>query len=477
MVRILRWRELAIGVKRLAIFLGAALLVNQATALANRTCCLVRTRVLADGCVGGSGASGEGSDICSCLAAGITQGDSTRHSGQHESGMHMSMTGPLGPYPMSRESSGTSWQPDSAKHQGIHLMKDDWMLMLHGFAQIVYDHQGGKRGDSKTYSANMFRFVGTHELGRGTFAFRTMVSADPLTIGREGYPLLFETGETADGRTPLIDRQHPHDLFMEIAVSYSHPFAESTSVFAYFGLPGEPALGPPVYMHRFSAEEIPAAPLTHHWLDSTHISYGVATVGVTRHAVKLEASLFNGREPDQYRYDIESPKFDSYAFRASYNPASNWAFQASFGRLRSPEQLEPNVAQERSTASAIYNRYWNGNQWQTTLAWGQNVNKPGHALNGVLLESTVALKDTHTVFGRLERVRKDELFLPGQPLAGSIFTVGEGSLGYIYDFYHGMHLKAGLGAMGSVDVVPGGLKSAYGNAPLSALLFLRLKLK
>ena len=391
--------------------------------------------------------------------------------------MHMSMGGTLGSYPMTRESSGTSWQPDSAQHQGIHLMKDDWMLMLHGFAQIVYDDQGGKRGASKGYSANMFRFMGTRDLRRDTFAFRAMVSADPLTIGRNGYPLLLQTGETADGRTPLIDRQHPHDLFMEMAVSYSHSVNESTSVFAYFGLPGEPALGPPVYMHRFSGEEIPTAPITHHWLDSTHISFGVATVGVTRHAVKLEASLYNGREPDQYRYNFDPPRFDSYALRASYNPAPNWTFQASFGRLRSPEQLEPKVNQERATVSATYNRNWNGNQWQTMLAWGRNVNKPGHALNGVLLESTVALNDKHTLFGRLERVRKDELFLPGQPLAGTVFEVGEGSLGYIYDFYHGSHLKAGLGAMGSADVVPRSLKSAYGSTPLSALLFLRLKVE
>lgn len=399
------------------------------------------------------------------------------HSGHHESGMHMSMGGSLGSYPMTRESSGTSWQPDSSQHQGLHLMKDDWMLMLHGFAQVVYDDQRGPRGASKTYSANMVRFMGTHRLGEGTFTFRTMVSADPLTIGRNGYPLLLQSGETADGKTPLIDRQHPHDLFMEMAVSYSRPVSESTSVFVYFGLPGEPALGPPVYMHRFSGEEIPAAPITHHWLDSTHISYGVVTGGLTRKNFKLEGSWFNGREPDQYRYDFDPPRFDSYAFRVTYNLAPNWSFQGSWGDLHSPEQLEPNVNQERATASAIYNRSWNGNQWQTTLAWGRNLNEPGHALNGVLLESTINLHDAHTVFGRLERVAKDELFEPGQPLAGTVFTVGEGSLGYIYDFYHGVHLKAGLGAMGSVDVVPGSLKRSYGDSPLSALLFLRFKLK
>jgi hypothetical protein len=429
-------------------------------------------------CLRGLGTSGQSHhSVCSCQMTADGQELPAGHRDHHAPGMHMPMAGELGPYPMTRESSGTSWQPDSAEHQGLHLMKDDWMLMLHGFAEVVYDDQGGPRGSSKTYSANMVRLVGTRELRGGTFAFRTMVSADPLTIGRNGYPLLLQTGETADGKTPLIDRQHPHDLFMEMAVSYSRPLSESASAFVYFGFPGEPALGPPVYMHRFSAEEIPAAPITHHWLDSTHISYGVVTAGVTRKNLKVEGSWFNGREPDQYRYDFDSARFDSYAFRLSYNPRPNWSLQGSWGDLHGPEQLEPKVNQERTTASAIYNRDWNGKQWQTTVAWGRNVNKPGHTLNGLLLESTIVLNDTHAFFGRLERVAKDEFFEPGQPLAGMVFEVGEGSLGYIYDFYHGLHVKAGLGAMGSADVVPRSLKSAYGDTPLSAMLFLRLKLK
>src|SRR5262249_14655324 len=149
-------------------------------------------------------------------------------------------------------------------------------------------------------------------LGSGTIGFRAMLSLEPATIGRTGYPLLLQTGETANGRTPLIDRQHPHDLFMELATSYSAPVGPGTG-FLYFGLPSEPALGPPTYMHRASGYDDPAAPITHHWLDSTHVTMGVATGGWTWRDVKVEGSIFTGREPDQHRWDIEEPRFDSYA--------------------------------------------------------------------------------------------------------------------------------------------------------------------
>src|SRR5687768_2320289 len=135
-----------------------------------------------------------------------------------------------------------------------------------------------------------------------------MVSLEPATIGKRGYPLIGQTGETADGKTHLIDRQHPHDLFMELAATYSRNISDTASVFLYVGLPGEPALGPPAFMHRTSGVDNPEAPITHHWLDSTHITFGVVTAGVVVNNWKLEASAFRGREPDQHRFDIEPPK-------------------------------------------------------------------------------------------------------------------------------------------------------------------------
>jgi len=391
-----------------------------------------------------------------------------------DSGMAMSMLGLDGPYPMSRESSGTSWQPDSTPMEGLHDMHDEWMTMWHGFADLIYDDQGGPRGDTKTFSNSMLMFMGRRELPDGAFGFHVMLSADPL-MGRSGYPELFQSGETADGVHPLIDRQHPHNLLMEAAVSYSLNTSADSAAFVYAGIAGEPALGPPAFMHRFSGVDDPEAPLSHHWLDSTHITYGVVTGGYVWNQFKLEASSFNGREPDQNRYDVELRRFDSYSARLSYNPTQDLSLQVSSGRLASPEQLQPNVAVRRTTASGSYNRMLSEIQWQTTIAFGRNEPYPGTPSDAWLLESAMIVADSHTFFGRLERVAKDELFLPGQPLYGRTFTVDSLSLGYIHDFvFH--PARFGVGGMASVYRYPSVLDAAYGPGPISFLIFARVKL-
>jgi len=386
----------------------------------------------------------------------------------------MPMSGMYGSYAMTREASGTSWQPEAARHEGVHLMKGPWMVMLHGFADGVYDNQGGHRGDTKVFSNNMGMAMAQRQLGPGSLGLRSMVSIEPATIGKEGYPLLLQTGETADGRTPLIDRQHPHDLFMELAGTYSVSKG-NRSLFLYGGLPGEPALGPPAFMHRFSGVNIPVAPITHHWLDSTHITYGVLTAGAVVDRVKVEASAFRGREPDENRWDIESPKLDSHSFRLSLNPTDRVALQVSYGRIHSPEQLEPDVNQDRVTASAMYDGTWGDTgRWEGTLAWGQNRNRPGHTLNAFTAEGAFQSGDRHTFFARAERVEKDELFAEPNSRAGQVFDVGELTGGYRYDFFRGEHTAVGIGAAGMLSFVPTELHGDYGDTPASALLFLHV---
>jgi hypothetical protein len=315
-------------------------------------------------------------------------------------------------------------------------------------------------------------------LGPGIFGLRAMLSLDPATIGKEGYPLLFQTGETADGRTHLIDRQHPHDFFMELAASYSVPLSDQASVFGYLAYPGEPALGPPVFMHRFSGQEIPEAPLGHHWLDSTHITFGVATLGWVWEDLKLEGSLFTGREPDSKRWDFDSPKFDSYSARLSWNPTPDWALQASWGRLESPEELEPEVDTDRTTASASYNHRFSPHTLsQTTLAWGRNRNEPGETLDAVLLEATLVAQERHVLFGRLEWTEKDELFEEEEPLAEQVFEVGKASLGYRYDWPLGAQWSIGLGGLASIYDFPAKLEPAYGSSPASYMIFSRIRVR
>ncbi len=322
----------------------------------------------------------------------------------HTAEPHTDMRGTLGPYAMSREGTGTSWLPDTTPHSGIHAQLGGWHTMWHATLNAVYDKQGGPRGDSKTFVNGMIMGMAQRPVGNATFGLRAMLSPDAL-MGRTGYPLLLATGESADGRTHLIDRQHPHELFMELAAMFSYRFTDSTSAFVYAGLPGEPTLGPTAFMHRTSSMGMPEAPITHHWLDSTHITFGVVTAGVVLDRFKLEASAFRGREPDKNRFDIEAPKLDSFSARATWNPLKELSMQVSWGRLRSPEGLRPDVNEDRTTASLTYTQPFAGdNVWSTTAAWGRKSRSPGNTLDGYLLETAVLLKNTVTLFMRAERV-------------------------------------------------------------------------
>jgi hypothetical protein len=382
----------------------------------------------------------------------------------------MAMTGALGPYAMSREASGTSWQPDASPHAGIHVMAGDWMLMGHALLNAVYDRQSGPRGDARGFVAGMVMGMAGGDLGPGTLQLRAMLSPEPL-MGERGYPLLLASGETADGVAPLVDRQHPHDLFMELSASYGLRLSGRASAFLYAGLPGEPAFGPPAFMHRVSIMDSPEAPISHHWLDSTHISFGVVTAGLVEGRFKLEASRFNGREPDQNRWDIETGPLDSTALRLSWNPTANLALQASWAHLVDPEQLELGENSTRWSASAIYTRRlgrvgW----WSTTLAWGRR-SRAHRWFDAAALESAAGL-GLWTLFGRAEYAENDEL---GGGAHGPGFAVGKVSVGAIRDIRIAPHVRFGLGALYAFDFVPDALRASYGGNPRGAMAFIRLK--
>ncbi len=384
------------------------------------------------------------------------------------------MRGMYGPYDMAREASGTAWQPDASTHQGIHAMYGDWSTMTHGFANLIYDRQGGPRGDTKTFSSSMLMVMGQRPVDGGTVGLRAMVSADPL-MGKRGYPLLLQTGESANGAA-LIDRQHPHDLFMELSASYSRRLSERSSAFIYAGLPGEPALGPPAFMHRFSGEDNPEAPISHHWIDSTHVTFGVVTLGYVYDRFKIEGSVFRGREPNENRYDIETGRLDSASARLSYNPTKDWALQASRGRIKSPEALHPDADIDRTTASAIYHRQMGSVDTQTTVVWGRNAPTQGAATNALLLESAMRVSHAHTFFVRAERMDKNELFPDPDPRAEDRFHVAKLSVGYVYDIRSQGHYRIGLGGLVSRYRLPSALEPVYGD-PTSFMLFGRIKIQ
>lgn len=402
--------------------------------------------------------------------------DMTPGADQGHAGHAMPMTSALGPWPMSRDASGTAWQPDASEHGGVHSQAGDWSIMSHVLLTLTHSRQNGPRGANKTFPAGMLMAAARRDFDDGSVLnLRGMLSPDPL-MGKSGYPLLLAAGETADGVTPLIDRQHPHELVMELSASYARPIGEAGSVFAYVGLPGEPAFGPPAFMHRMSAMDSPEAPITHHWLDSTHITFGVATVGWAYDRFKLEASSFRGREPDQHRWDIESPRLDSWAVRASFNPTPQWALQASYADVTSPEQLTPDDDARKWSASAIHTRRIGAGWWSSTLAWGRKTGHHGGSNDAWALESALSPNDRWTVFARAERIETSELTTGAGGHHGPVYTVGKASVGAIRDWHLSRHVKLGLGALYTLNRVPEALEPLYGGDPDGGMVFVRLKI-
>jgi len=393
---------------------------------------------------------------------------------EEHAGHEMAMTGAVGSYPMAREASGTSWQPDTSQHGGLHIMSGDWTLMAHGELNLVYDWQEQPRGDDKAFAAGMLMGMARRPVGDGTLQLRAMFSPDPL-MGKRGYPLLLASGETADGETPLIDRQHPHDFVMELSASISQNIGPKSSLFLYAGLPGEPAFGPPAFMHRQSISASPEAPISHHWLDSTHITFGVVTAGLVHDNAKIEVSRFNGREPDQHRWNIETGPLDSTSVRVSWNPVKTLALQGSWAHLEEPEQLEPGVNQKRWSASGTYTLPMANGWWSMTLAWGRKTVE-GESFDAFALESSFNWKDW-TLFGRAEKTENNELTDGGAGHHGEAFKVGKASLGLVRDFRLAPKLKLGLGGLYAFNFVPSELGDAYGGDPNGAMAFARLKLE
>ncbi len=392
-----------------------------------------------------------------------------------DAGMEMMHEHPIG-LPMHRFGSGTSWQPDSTPMYGAMRQSGDWHLMYHGAAFAAYDEQNGPRGDSKRILPNWAMAMGQRPVGdRNEWRLSAMLSLDPVTVGGEGYPLLFQTGETWNDE-PLIDHQHPHNFFMELSAKYTRALTPDSAAFVYAAPVGEPALGPPAYAHRTFALDNPLAPIGHHWQDATHIAFGVVTLGYQRQSWQIEGSTFNGREPGENRYEIEPPEFDSFSGRLSYNPSPNWALQVSHAFLESPEVLHPGEDAHRTTASAMYNRPIGGRRnLQSTLVFGRNT-VGGADLDSLLLEGHLKTDGGWSYYARYEWIQKNagELVLPSTFPEDEVFDLQQITLGVVRDLRSRGSLQWGIGFQASVSLTPDRLTPVYGNDPTGWLLFLRV---
>jgi hypothetical protein len=410
------------------------------------------------------------------LSFGLNIGKSEMSDMPGMGGMHnmegMQMKGTLGGWTANREGSGTSWQPDSSpmfmKMLG-NVGGFDFGTM--GIAQAGYVNAGGKRGDKGFFSNSMMMLMGSKELSGGTLGLNFMTSLDPIINGEFGVPNLFQTGETAH-RRPLVDRQHPHNIFSELAGSYSHPVGKDWSGFIYGGPVGEPALGDVMYLHRPSGMEIPEAPISHHWFDSTHISFGVITLGaVYDNRWKAEGSVFNGHEPGENRYTIGPEGLNSGSGRLSYNPSKDWSFSGSYGYLSSPEALSPGVNEHRLSLSAAYSHNFGDDNLSTTAYWGRDIVEGTAAPSNALLIEGTYYHRQEAFFTRFERVAKDELY----NVPAGDYVINKLLFGDVHNFYTHSGFDFGVGAYGGIYSFPGSLVPYYGRNPFTFGVFFRVK--
>jgi hypothetical protein len=366
--------------------------------------------------------------------------------------------------------------PDESPMFGVGRPIGPWTLMLDGSAvvQFLYEpgdvHRTGGISNDQVSSANWLMAMARRPAGKGRLGLHAMLSVEPWTVGDCGFINLLASGELCEGDT-IHDRQHPHDLFMEVAADYDRPIRGSLRWQVFAGLAGEPALGPPAFPHRVSAMLNPVAPITHHWLDSSHISFGLITTGVSQQRWKVEASLFNGREPDQSRADLDLGALDSVSARLTVLPTPRLALQISVAHLQAAEAEfppQPRSDIDRVTASATYHRMTGAAIWATTLAYGMNAGPevvPGEVVDltthAGLIESSLSLGDRHTWFGRAELVGKPGHDLHMHATPARIYTIGKIQAGYTRSLQPWNGLVLGVGGTGSVSLVPTALVPRY----------------
>ncbi|MGB9146991.1 MAG: hypothetical protein WCC14_14285 [Acidobacteriaceae bacterium] len=378
--------------------------------------------------------------------------------------------------------SGTSAQPDSTPAPMLMTMHGAWMLMLHGNGFVADIQQTSPRGGDKLFSTNWAMPMAQREWGPGELTLRTMLSLEPATVTGRQYPLLFQQGETAYGK-PIADGQHPHDFAMELAALYDVHLGDHALLSFYLAPVGDPAIGPTAFPHRESALEDPVATLGHHQEDSTHISDDVITAGVTGGWLRLEASGFHGREPNEHRWQVQQGAIDSWSSRLTLQPGRNWSGQVSYGRLHSPEALFPTEDQERMTVSAMYNRPLRAGNWASSVVWGRTRDLPDNLIeDSYLLESTLRFRARNYAYTRIEDVARTNELLLGEVALPPNFheeyagRVQASTFGYDRDLGRVPGLETALGAQVTVYAPGTMLRPVYGSDPMGVVVFLRFRL-
>jgi hypothetical protein len=351
-----------------------------------------------------------------------------------------------------------------------------WVFMQDAVLYGIVNHQGGPRGGNDFVAPNWWMGMATKTSGRHQLTFNAMLSLDPATVGRKGYREIFQVGEEFDNAA-LVDFQHPHDLFMQLSAVYRIAVAGTGLTFAAAPA-GEPALGPVAFMHRASAAGLPFAPLGHHTFDATHISFGVLTAAIDRGRWTLEGSLFNGREPDDVRWNFDFGALDSVSARVWFRPSPSWELQASTGYLVEPEALEHGDIQ-RTTASVSWFRIAEPAPRAVTVGWG--INDAAHGTRQALFGEFSYGVGRSSVFGRAEAVQVETALLQsgGLPIPHDAQalrdTVGAFTVGVDRELFARRGFSGTFGVAATAYAVPAALVPTHGAHPFSMQVFFRLK--
>ena len=361
-----------------------------------------------------------------------------------------------------------------------------WTFMQDGVVWVMFNDQGSPRGKTEIKAPNWWMGMFERRVGRGTLTFDAMLSLDAATVGAQGYSHIFQIGETYQGNA-LIDHQHPHDFLMQAAAIWRQPFVRGTTLTLAGAPVGEPALGPVAFMHRSSAVENPMSPLSHHTLDSTHITMGVLTASLEKNAFQVESSVFHGREPDENRWDLMDPgALDSWSVRGWWRPSREWSAQVSYGFITQPDALEEGNV-KRTTASLTWDKPRPDGSTALTLAWGRNW-KIGGTYDAVLAELTRTYGWNGTIYWRTEVVQVEDdvlrtgvhIFQGGRKKAHVVLPgrrdfVGAFTIGATKTFWQPRRWDAAAGGQVTTYAVPAQLAPFYGNQPWSVQLFVRVR--
>lgn len=348
-----------------------------------------------------------------------------------------------------------------------------WNWAADGEVFFGFNYQHREFTDfAKWESQNWFMLSGERPVGAGQLMFHGMASLEPFTLERLGSHQLFQTGESYYG-SPLIDRQHPHDLVMGLGAMYRLTHGRFAYTFEA-SLVGSPALGPPPFMHRESGRDQPTAPLTHHYLDSTHITPGVVTAGVGFGGLTLEASAFRGEEPNDNRLNIDRPRLDSWSARARWR-RGGWDAQVSGAYLTKPEWFEPYDVQ-KVTASVGYAGAIRSRPLAALVGWGENREVHG-ILDGYLFEWKWGVTSRGSIYGRAESAAKNLLDLGGPDPPGfiefhRISHVAALTGGYLFEIAQSTRGRVAIGGDVSFYHVPENMIDYYGTSPHSFHVFL-----